>query len=263
MVNIIQNLSGKYQEFIKLTTVRTHDTTTFRHLLGVSVLAVYFSSKLGFTKEDCLDIGVAALFHDIGKIQISRTIIQKPDKLTEQEFSNIKSHTVLGAELLLKYVDTLGILPAVVAFEHHLRYDRKGYPKLAFDQPPNIVSLIISICDVYDALISRRTYKRDYPPRLIYDLMIRDKGKVFDPQLLDKFFKIMGVWPVGTIVLLSNANVAIVRKANEEDIFSPLVEVVSGAGSKELLELKNVTGTIKIESSLNPLAEGKEYLSLI
>jgi putative nucleotidyltransferase with HDIG domain len=263
MVNIMQNLSGKHQELVALTAMKSHDTATFIHLLNVSILAIYFSSKLGLAKDDCLDIGIGALFHDIGKIQISKEIIQKPDKLTDPEFSKMKSHTVWGAQILLKYVDALGVLPAVVAFEHHLRYDKKGYPKLIFSQTPCAASLIVSICDVYDALTERRTYKRDYPPNLIYDLMMRDREKMFEPQLLDKFFKIMGVWPVGTIVALNNGEVAIVRKTNEDDIFSPLVEVVSGAVKKELIDLKAKAGTIKIDNSLNPLAEGKEYLSYI
>lgn len=263
MANIMQNLTGKYQEFIKLTAIKKHDTSTFQHLLNVSILAIHFSSKLGFSKDDCLDIGTAALFHDIGKLQISREIIQKPDKLTDKEFLAMKSHTVLGTETLLKYVDILGVLPAVVAFEHHLRFDKQGYPKVTFSQSPHTVSLVVSICDVYDALTQRRTYKRDYPPIVIYDLMLREREKLFEPRLLDKFFKIMGVWPTGTIVLLNNGLVGIVRQVNEDDIYSPVVEIVSSQNKGTFLDLKNTKDTVKIEHSLNPLAEGKDYLSFV
>jgi len=260
--NIMENLIGNYQIFFKLTQTKSHDITTFMHLLNVSILSIYFSHKLGFAKNDCLDIGTAALFHDIGKLYITRKIIQKPDDLDKTEFAKIKSHTVLGAEILLRHVDALTILPAVVAFEHHLGYNLSGYPKRFFLKKLHPASLIISICDVYDALTQRRSYKRDYPPEMVYMVMMRDRGSKFSPQLLDKFFKIMGVWPKGTVVVLEDDRVAIVRDVNEEDIFRPKVEIVSSK-TKELIDLKETDENIKIKSSLNPFKEGKEYLDLI
>ncbi|MBU0694174.1 MAG: HD domain-containing protein [Candidatus Omnitrophica bacterium] len=264
VVNIMDDLMSNYQEFLKLaTTMKRYDSITFTHLLNVSILSMFFSSKMGFSKDDVLDVGIAALFHDIGKLYISRKIIQKPDKLSENEFGLIMSHTTCGAEILLKYVDSLGISPVVVAFEHHLGYDLGGYPKVFFSKPPHIISLIVSICDNYDALSQRRSYKRDYSPQMIYDLMIRKKGSTFDPHLLEKFFKIMGVWPVGAIVLLSDDRVAVVREENEDDIFSPKVEVIHPASSKGLVDLKDKKEEIRIDRYLNPLGKGKKYLHLI
>jgi len=210
-----------------------------------------------------LDIGAAALFHDIGKIYISRKIIQKPGLLTEEEFAKIKSHVIVGAEIMLKYADTLGILPVVVCFEHHLKYDLSGYPKLSFPQKPHIASLIVSICDVYDALSQKRGYKNDYSPEMIYEIMMREKGMTFEPQLLDKFFKIIGVWSIGTIVALSDGRIAVVKEENEDDIFSPKVEVISPQDKKEIIDLKAVKDKIKIERFLSPFKEGKDYFSLI
>ncbi|MFH1519082.1 MAG: HD domain-containing phosphohydrolase [Candidatus Omnitrophota bacterium] len=259
--DIMENLSGKYQIFSKLRQTKSYDTATFMHLLNVSILSIYLSHKLGFSRNDCLDIGIAGLFHDIGKLYIAKKILQKKDKLDKEEFDKIKSHTVLGAEILLRHVDTLTVLPVVVAFEHHLRYDLKGYPKLFFPRKLRIASLIIMICDVYDALLQRRSYKRDYPPEKVYEAMVSDKGRRFDPKLLDKFFKTLGVFPAGTIVRLNDGKVAIVRDQNEDDIFSPVVEVVGGVKG-ELIDLKS-RKDIKVEQSLNPLSEGKDYFDLI
>lgn len=261
--NVMEGLLGRYQDFLNFAAVKRYNLRTFFHILNVSLLSMYFSSKIGFTKDEILDIGTAALFHDIGKLYISRKIIRKPAKLTEEEFTKIKSHCLIGAEMLLKYVDGLGILPVVVCFEHHLRYDLKGYPKVSSYQKPHIASLIVSICDVYDALSQRRDYKSDYPPKMIYDLMMKEKGEAFQPQLLDKFFKIMGVWPVGTIVRLSDARVAVVIDENEDDIFFPKVEVIAPPDKKETIDLKTVKEKNKIERFLNPLKEGKEYLPLV
>ena len=259
--DIMDNLKDGYQIFSQLKEVKDYDMITFTHLLNVSILGIYFANKLSFSRDDCLDVGVAGLFHDIGKLYIAKKIIQKKGKLDQEEFDKIKSHTVLGAEILLSHIDSLTILPAVVAFEHHLQYNLKGYPKLFFPHKINIVSSIIAICDVYDALIQRRSYKRDYPPEVIYEIMIKDKGKRFDPELIDIFFKIMGVWPRRTIVRLEDGRIGIVKQENEEDIFSPIVEIVDGGG-KELVDLK-INKEVKIKQSLNPLTEGKNYVNLI
>jgi putative nucleotidyltransferase with HDIG domain len=261
--NMIENLVTSHQELLKLTTVKRYDLRTFAHIINVSILSMYFASKLGFSRDDVLNIGIAALFHDVGKLYISRKIITKKDKLSSDEFEAIKSHVILGAEILLKYVNTLGVLPVVVAFEHHLKYDLSGYPKLAFAQKPNIASLIVSICDVYDALSQRRSYKNEYPPDMIYDFMVKQKDKLFDSSLIETFFKIMGVWPIGTIVALSDLRIAIVRQENETDIFAPKVEVVHPADKKEFLDLTQTKPDIKIERALNPFTEAKEYLALV
>ncbi len=261
--NIMENLGTRYQEFLKLTTLKRYSLETYVHLLNVSILAMYFSSKIGFNKDDVLDIGIAALFHDTGKLYISRKVLGKAGKLTEEEFSQIKSHTVLGAEILLKYVDSFGILPVVVSFEHHLKFDMTGYPKIPSLQKPHIASLVVSICDVYDALFQRRGYKLDYSPDMIYNVMIKEKGTTFEPVLLDKFFKLMGVWPVGSIVSLSNESVAVVRDEHEDDISSPKVEVIYPPDKKEIIDLKETKDGIKIERFLNPWKEGKNFLHLI
>lgn len=261
VVNFLENLMGMYQEFLDLSTFRRKDLITFIHLLNVTILSMYISSKIGFYKNDILDVGIAALFHDIGKLYISRKIVQKTDKLDKEELSLMRHHTIIGAEILFRYIDSLGTLPVVVAFEHHLRYDLKGYPKLAFPQMPHTASLIVSICDVYDALLQRRSYKKSYPPDKIYDVMLKEKGSAFDPQLLDKFFQIMGVWPVKSIVSLSDGRIAVVKEQNKNDIFSPRVEVISPRKKRGIVDL--VKGKTKIESYLDPWGKGKKYLHFL
>jgi len=263
LINVMENLLGRYQDFLNFGTMKRYDTKTFFHTMNVSILSMYFASKMGLKKEEVLTIGIAALFHDIGKIYISRKIIQKPTKLTEEEFAKIKSHVIIGTEILLKYVDAIGILPAVICFGHHIRHDLSGYPKLSFQQKPYIGSLIVSICDVYDALSQRRGYKNDYPPEMIHELMMKERGTSFEPKLLDNFFKVIGVWPVGTIVSLTDGRIAVVREENEDNIYSPKVEVIWPTDKKETINLKALEGKNKIEHSLSPFTEGKEYLPLI
>jgi putative nucleotidyltransferase with HDIG domain len=259
--SIIDSLGTQRQELLKLATVKRYDAEIYVHMLNVSIFAMYFASRLGFEKNDVLDIGVAALFHDIGKLYISRKTLHKPDKLSEQEFNRIKSHTVLGAEFMFEYVDSLGILPVVVSFEHHLKYDSSGYPRLPLLRKQHIVSSIVAICDVYDALSQRRGYKQDYSPDVVYNIMNKDRGSAFDPELLDKFFKFMGFWPIGSVVALNDGSIALVRDENESDIRRPKIEVVSPVDKRRLVDLLE-DNSLSIERYLNPWKEGKEYLAL-
>ncbi|MDD2679736.1 MAG: HD domain-containing protein [Candidatus Omnitrophica bacterium] len=260
--NIIENLGAYYQQLLKLVTIKRYDLGTFTHLLNVAILSIYFSSKLGFSKDVVMDIGLSALFHDIGKLYISRKTIRKPGALSDTEFTAMESHTVLGAKLLMQYVETIGIMPIVVSFEHHLKYDLSGYPRFPFKNKQHIASAIVSICDVYDALSQKRTYKVDYPPDMIYNLMLRGSGTTFEPGLLDVFFKTIGVWPIGTLVALSDKRVAVVIDENEDDIFLPLVRVIYPPGREETVNLKE-SKDLSIERYLSPWTEGKEFLHLI
>ncbi len=260
--NIVESLSGKNNDILKLATLKRYSLETYTHMLNVSIIAMHFSSRLGFDKEDVLDIGIAALFHDIGKLYISRKVLNKKDKLGEQEFNQIRSHTLLGAEMMLKYVDSLGVLPVVVSFEHHLKYDLTGYPKLPYVLKPHIVSLIVSICDVYDALSQRRGYKQDYSPDIVYSIMNKDKGSAFEPGLLDRFFRIIGVWPPGAIVSLDNGMIAVVRDENESDILRPKIEIIHPRQNRESIDLLK-RQDLKIQRYLNPWKEGREFLSLV
>jgi len=259
--NIMENLSSQRQELLKLATVKRYDVETYIHMLNVSIFSMYFSSRLGFDKNDILNIGMAAMYHDVGKLFISRKILHKPSQLTDQEFGQIKSHTVLGAQIMLKYVDTLGILPVVVSFEHHLKYDSSGYPRMPFLRKQHIASMIVGICDVYDALSQRRGYKQDYSPDVVYNIMNKDRGSAFDPELLDKFFKFMGLWPIGAVVALNDNSVALVRSQNESDIRRPKIEIVSPAENKRQVDLIQDTN-LSIVRYLNPWKEGKEFLEL-
>ena len=263
LLNVMENFMGRHQEIMNLIEIKRKDLLTFVHLLNVSILAMHLSSKLGLTKEDVLDVGVAALFHDVGKIYVSSKILRKKSSLTEREFTKIKDHTILGSRILCEYRDSLGHLPAVVAFEHHLRYDLSGYPKLTHLKKPYIASFIVSICDVYDALAQRRTYKKDSPPNKIYETMTEEKGKLFHPQILERFFEVIGVWPVGTIVSLNDQSVAVVREINESDIFRPRVEVISPIQKKRFVDLEKKKRKFKIEKALNPFGKGKEFINFV
>ncbi len=263
MTEIMEQLCLEHQKILKFIVMKKQGITALPHSVNVSILTMYFSFKLGFSRRDIFDMGIAALFHDIGKIYIGGRISGNENKLTEKESTDIKSHTQWGAGILLKYIDTFGVLPVLVSFEHHLRYDSKGYPRISFRYKPHIASFIVSICDVYDTLSQRRSPKYNYPADAIYSLMMKEVGRAFDPDLLGIFFRIIGVWPIGTIVLLRDSSVAIVRQENEENMFAPRVEIIYTQDRREIIDLKDSKEDLTIERALNPFTEGKAYLHLV
>jgi HD-GYP domain-containing protein (c-di-GMP phosphodiesterase class II) len=223
---------------------------------------MFFGSKLQFAKDDVLDLGIAALYHDVGKLYISLKVIQKESKLSEGEFLQVRNHPLLGARILEGYKEVLGILPIVVCYEHHLRYDLTGYPKSPYSRKPHPASMMVSICDVYDALALKRSYKKDYPPEKIRELMMLEKGRIFEPQLLDKFFQFMGAWPIGTLVELSDRRIGVVRAQNEFEIERPSVQVLAPENAGEVVDLARGVD-VRILRSLNPHGDGAAYLPLI
>jgi putative nucleotidyltransferase with HDIG domain len=262
LFDLIDTLRVRTQDYQKF--VRIPGMILSAHLLNVATLSMALASELGFTRDDIFDVGVSGLFHDIGKSYISRNVVDKKSEFLEDEFEKMTSHTILGAQIMLNYMDTLGITPVVVCYEHHLRYDLKGYPKSQFIEKPHEVSLIVGLCDVYDALNERRSYKKSYQPEYIYDLMLKGKGKSFHPDLFDTFFRVVGVWPAGTIVQLNDDRVAVVRETNKDDIYSPEVEIISSSStSGERIDLRREKGKISIKQSLNPTEEGRQYLPFI
>ena len=262
ILGIMEDFVGRHQELLNLVSVKRRDLVTFVHLLNVTLLAMFFGSKLMFSKDDVLDLGIAALYHDVGKLYISLKVIQKKSKLSDSEFLQVRNHPILGARILEGYKDALGILPIVVCYEHHLRHDMTGYPRSPYARKPHPASMIVSICDVYDALALKRSYKKDYPPEKIHELMMLEKGKIFEPQLLDKFFQFMGVWPVGTLVEMSDGRVGVVRSQTESDIERPSVQILAPENAGEVVDLVT-RREVRICRSLNPHAEGARFLPLL
>lgn len=253
------------RKFLKLAFWRRQEDITINHSLNVAILAMYYSLHLGFSRKDILSIGLGGFFHDLGKIVISKKIICSRTFLSEDDFNRVQMHPVIGAKLLLDYTDTFGIIPVLVAYEHHRRFDGGGYPRMRFNLIPSVSSMIVSICDVYDALRSRRSYKREYSPDYIYFIMQKEKGRGFSPQLLDEFFRFIGVWPVGTIVKLSNEEVGVVVEENGDDIYHPKVELFSSRGKIVDLRQKNNKGEyiLNIKHWLDPYEEGKKYVEIL
>jgi putative nucleotidyltransferase with HDIG domain len=210
-----------------LTAMRSYDNYTFTHMVNVSILAMAQARALGIDGRLLREFGLSALMHDIGKVRTPKEILNKPDKLTDQEFVIMRRHVVDGAEILRRTPE-MPILAPVVAFEHHLRLDGSGYPFTVTRPSMNLGSMLCAIADVYDAMRSQRTYQQAHPTDRILAVLKRNEGSQLDQNLVRRFVQLLGIYPPGTLVRLSTDEIAVVLRIHAPDPHRPRVRVLFG-----------------------------------
>ena len=173
-----------------LTSLKSADEYTFTHAINVCVLTMAQAEMLGIKSGRLYDIGIAAAMHDVGKMFVPDEILNKPGKLTDDEWEVMRHHTVRGARYILK-MEGLPRLAFVAALEHHIRYDGSGYPQLQKKWKPNIVSQMIAVADLFDAMRSRRPYQDPKPDELIIKILTEESGTSFNPRLVNNFLHIV------------------------------------------------------------------------
>jgi len=190
-----------------------YDSYTIGHSVRVSSIVVFLGMKLGWPEESILAIGTAALLHDIGKSKIATEILYKTSPLTDDEYRLIQGHSRGGAELLLAQKDASS-LDIAAAWGHHLRYDGKGYPPKPGWAVQSLLVALMQICDVFEALTAIRPYKQAIDPQHAFSVMIADRG-AFHPSLLSAFISIIGLYPPGTYIELSDGRIGMVTGAGK------------------------------------------------
>jgi putative nucleotidyltransferase with HDIG domain len=216
-----------------LTALKDYDNYTFTHMVNVSLLTMGQARGLGIDGPLLREFGLAALMHDIGKVKTPTEILNKPDKLTDEEFGIMKRHVVDGAEMLRSTAEIPPLAP-VVAFEHHLRVDGTGYPHGVTRPKLNLATMLCGIADVYDAMRSQRKYQQAFPSERILAVLQRNDGKQFDQHLVRRFVQLLGIYPVGNLVKLNTGDVAIVLQVHAPDPYRPKVRVLFAADGARL-----------------------------
>ena len=208
---------------LTLTRLRKRDEYTYMHSVAVCALMVALGREMGLDDDTCREAGLAGLLHDLGKARMPEGILSKPGKLTQEEFSIIRTHPRRGYELL---AEARGATDRVidVTLHHHERIDGTGYP----DQLPrpkiSLFSRMGAVCDVYDAITSHRAYKARWDPAESIERMESWRGH-FDDDILQSFVKTVGIFPIGAIVRLQSQRVAIVFEQNVGAYTKPIVQV--------------------------------------
>ena len=230
--SIVDLMMNDEASLLGLTTLRCHDQYTHNHSVNVALLSMALGNRAGYPKVELADLGLAALFHDLGKATIPMEVLNKPGEFTEEEWAMMRNHPTEGALSLAK-MRGIANLPgrmASASFEHHMNLDFSGYPKLNVSWKLSMTGRILMIADCYDAMTSSRVYRREpMSPSKVLGFMFGKAGKSFDATLMKLFMTCVGIIPIGSLVLLDSNELAVVLKptADPAEAEYPYVKVIT------------------------------------
>ncbi len=224
---------------ISLARLKTADNYTYMHSVAVCALMVSVGRQLKLSDEQISDAGFAGLVHDIGKALVPMDVLNKPGRLSDDEFEQVKSHPRKGWQLL-KDSGVSHPVALDVCLHHHERMDGAGYPdKLAGDQI-SLMARMGAVCDVYDAITSNRPYKAGWDPAESLSRMAKWTGGHFDPRVFQAFVRSLGIYPVGSLVRLNNEKIAVVIEQSPRSLLKPIVKVFYSLRHQERLPPQDV-----------------------
>ena len=261
---LANSIVGSMDASMWLTQLKNRDEYTAIHSLNVCVLSITFGRALGFKLDQLNELGLGALLHDIGKMQVPLEVLNKPGKLTAEEFEIMKSHPVKGYEILCKD-DNLSQEVLNIVKSHHERLSGKGYPDNLSEENISFYTKIVSITDVYDAVTSDRVYHDGMTPHEALKKMYEWMPDNFDEDLIQAFIRTLGIYPVGSVVELMTGHIGLVVKLNEEQRLKPVVMLIMDR-DKEYYprrKLVNLASSIWKEKEAKPeikrILDAKEF----
>jgi len=259
--SLVDQLLQNEDIFLEISSLRNYDEYTYLHSTNVCILSLVLGLRLGLSKKMLSELGLAALFHDIGKTNLPLELLNKPSEFNESEWMRMKKHPIWGVKNLLISLkfDPFSMRAMLVSFEHHLNLDLSGYPKVKNKRELNLFSRIVSIADAYDAMTSGRVYvKTPYLPDEALRKMFYARDKVYDSCLLKLFINMLGVYPVGSLVLLNTGEIGIVIKNNPENLSLPKLKIIADQNG-----IKKTPETLDLSQSSEYPAEMEESKMLV
>jgi len=241
---------------ISLARLKTVDDYTYMHSVAVCAMMVGLAKQLGLEEHQIRLAGMAGLMHDLGKALMPMEVLNKPGKLTDAEFSIIKTHPVEGHRMLLTGRD---VDPMVldVCLHHHEKTDGSGYPKGLKSDEISLFAKMGAVCDVYDAITSNRPYKSGWDPAESLRKMAEWANGHFDPKVFQAFVKSLGIYPIGSLVKLTSGRLGVVVEQTGKSLTTPSVKVFFSTKSNlrivpEVIDLSQPGATEKIVSREDP-----------
>ncbi len=239
VMNMIDSLLTAETNLLVLTNIRCHDEYTFNHSVNVGILSLAIGQRMGLHKRHLVELGMASLFHDIGKSLVPLEILNKPSRFSDEDWAVMRRHPIFGVKELmqLKGIDALTARIITGAFEHHLNYNLSGYPKVPYGKKTSLFGRIICVADCYDAISSSRVYNRTAePPDRTLQFMMERSGTDFDPLILKLFVHCIGVYPAGTLCFLNTGELAVILESNPdpERWSVPKVKIISDSSGNEV-----------------------------
>ena len=249
---------------ISMARLKTVDDYTYMHSVAVCALMVALSRQLGLTDKETRDAGMAGLMHDLGKAMMPPAVLNKPGKLTDEEFRIIKTHPERGHQILVEGGGANDVV-LDVCLHHHEKVDGSGYPHGLTDEKISVYAKMGAVCDVYDAITSNRPYKAGWDPAESLRKMTEWSKGHFDLRVFQGFVKSVGIYPTGSLVRLSSGRLAVVVEQSRESLLKPIVRAFYSTKSKvyltpELIDLSRGSVAEKIAGVEDPVAWGLKDL---
>lgn len=223
---LVGRVVSSHAALAQILSVKRYENLTYIHSVNVAVLSLLLGRQLGLNDEQLTVLVEAAVLHDVGKTRIPIDLVKKPGALDRRERRMMEAHPVLGAELLTQ-VDGLHRLTPVVALEHHRTVKGGGYPDLGAGVLPHMMSQIVSVADIYEAVTGARSYQEPTPPERACLLLARLAGEKLNPALVKAFVGAITFFPIGSVVRTSLDERAVVIGTNADDPLHPVVRLVS------------------------------------
>lgn len=243
---------------LSMIRIKTADDYTYMHSIAVCAYMIRLGQQLSLPPAQIQQAGMAGLLHDIGKIGTPAAILNKPGKLTDEEFSIVRQHPEIGYSLLLNG-GPQDVHVNDVALHHHEKFDGSGYPHCLAGQEISLLSRMGAVCDVYDALTSNRSYKSGSEPGQAIRIMLNSDGH-FDPRIREAFIKSIGIFPCGSCVMMESGRLAIVVDQNDV-LLAPRVKIFfsTKSGTRipvEIIDLSKKNTHDRIISHVDPATWG-------
>ena len=253
---ISDSISRNPGALISLARLKTADDYTYMHSVAVCALMIALSKQLKLDEKLTRSAGIAGLLHDLGKALMPMDVLNKPGKLTDEEFAIIKTHPEEGHKLLLGSTGADEMALDVV-LHHHEKTDGSGYPKRLKDSEISLYAKMGAVCDVYDAITSNRPYKAGWDPAESLRKMAEWAKGHFDPTVFQAFVKSLGIYPVGSLVKLNSGRLGIVVEQAEKSLLTPRIKVFFSTRSNarikpEIVDLSRANCPEKIVSREDP-----------
>ncbi|MGE5543820.1 MAG: HD-GYP domain-containing protein [Bacillota bacterium] len=259
--NLIDEVLSNHEVLVNFTDIRSFDDYTFSHSVQVCVLSIITGISMGLDQIKLKELGTGALIHDIGKTRLGKELLNKPGALTMEEYEEIKRHPEHGFDILRANRE-ISLLSAHIAFQHHERWDGQGYPRGLRGQDIHLYSRIVSVADVFDALVADRPYRKAYSTCQAVSLMRRMSGSQFEPNTLEALLANIAEYPIGSVVALSSGEVGVVVDTNKEMPTLPVVRVIFNKRWKPLSVIREIDLTKDTSARISRVLSEEEVSQL-